>query len=81
MSFNKSQQEKLEKSGYRFVGTYGHAAVKTCHWTRQSIVDNGKVALYRLFAAVFYVAEYGVADACHLHADLMTSARVKGYFG
>ena len=41
MSFNKRQQEKLEKSGYRFVGSYGHAAVKTCHWTRQSIVDKG----------------------------------------
>ena len=41
MSFNKSQIEKLEKSGYRFVGTHGHAAVKTCHWTRQSIVDKG----------------------------------------
>ena len=41
MSFNTSQQEKLEKSGYRFVGTHGHAAVKTCHWTRQSIVDKG----------------------------------------
>ena len=41
MSFNKSQQEKLEKSGYRFVGSHGHAAVKTCHWTRQSIVDKG----------------------------------------
>ena len=39
MSFNTSQQEKLEKSGYRFVGTHGHAAVKTCHWTRQSIVE------------------------------------------
>ena len=35
MSFNKNQIEKLEKSGYRFVGTHGHAAVKTCHWTRQ----------------------------------------------
>ena len=41
MSFNKSQIEKLEKSGYRFVGQHGHAAVKTCHWTRQSIVDKG----------------------------------------
>ena len=41
MSFNKSQIEKLEKSGYRFVGTHGHAAVKTCHWTRQSISDKG----------------------------------------
>ena len=41
MSFNKSQIEKLEKSGYRFVGSRGHAAVKTCHWTRQSISDKG----------------------------------------
>ena len=41
MSFNKEQIEKLEKSGYRFVGTHGHAAVKTCHWTRQSISDKG----------------------------------------
>ena len=41
MSFNESQIEKLEKSGYRFVGQHGHAAVKTCHWTRQSIVDKG----------------------------------------
>lgn len=41
MSFNKSQQEKLEKSGYRFVGKHGHAAAKICHWTRQSILDGG----------------------------------------
>ena len=41
MSFNKKQIEKLEKSGYRFLGENGHAAVKTCHWTRQSIVDKG----------------------------------------
>ena len=41
MSFTKSQQEKLEKSGYRFVGEHGHAAAKICHWTRQSILDRG----------------------------------------
>ena len=41
MSFTKNQIEKLEKSGYRFVGKHGHAAVKTCHWTRQSISDKG----------------------------------------
>ncbi|MCR5027415.1 MAG: 4-demethylwyosine synthase TYW1 [Methanobrevibacter sp.] len=41
MSFNKSQQAKLEKSGYRFVGKHGHAAAKICHWTRQSILDKG----------------------------------------
>jgi tRNA wybutosine-synthesizing protein 1 len=41
MSFDENQIEKLEKSGYRFVGKHGHAAVKTCHWTRQSISDKG----------------------------------------
>ena len=41
MSFNESQIRKLEKSGYRFLGSHGHAAVKTCHWTRQSISDKG----------------------------------------
>ena len=41
MSFNKNQIEILEKSGYRFLGKHGHAAVKTCHWTRQSISDKG----------------------------------------
>ena len=41
MSFTKEQIDKLEKSGYRFLGSHGHAAVKTCHWTRQSIVDKG----------------------------------------
>lgn len=28
MSFNENQIAKLEKSGYRFVGKHGHAAVK-----------------------------------------------------
>ena len=41
MSFTKIQQEKLEKSGYRFVGKHGHAAAKICHWTRPSILDRG----------------------------------------
>lgn len=41
MSLNKNQQKKLEKSGYRFVGTHGHAAAKICHWTKQSILDKG----------------------------------------
>ncbi|SEL18147.1 tRNA wybutosine-synthesizing protein 1 [Methanobrevibacter gottschalkii] len=41
MSFNENQIQKLEKSGYRFVGKHRHAAVKTCHWTRQSIVEKG----------------------------------------
>lgn len=41
MSLNKKQVEKLESSGYRFVGSHNHAAVKICHWTKQSILDKG----------------------------------------
>lgn len=31
----------LEKKGYRFVGLKNHAAVKICHWTKKSIVNEG----------------------------------------
>lgn len=41
MSLNKKQVEKLESSGYRFVGSRNHAAAKICHWTKQSILDKG----------------------------------------
>lgn len=41
MSLNKKQVEKLETSGYRFVGSHNHAAAKICHWTKQSILDKG----------------------------------------
>ena len=41
MSLNKKQVEKLESSGYRFVGSHDHAAAKICHWTKQSILDKG----------------------------------------
>lgn len=41
MSLNKEQQEKLEYSGYRFLGKHGHAAAKICHWTKQSLLDKG----------------------------------------
>lgn len=41
MSLNKKQVEKLESSGYRFVGIHNHAAAKICHWTKQSILDKG----------------------------------------
>ena len=33
--------EKLEYSGYRFVGKNKHSAVKICHWTRQSLLNKG----------------------------------------
>ena len=39
MSFTKNQIEKLEKSGYRFVGKHGHAAVKTCHSMESNPTD------------------------------------------
>lgn len=41
MSLNKKQVEKLESSGYRFVGSHNHAAAKICHWTKQSILNKG----------------------------------------
>lgn len=41
MPLNKKQVEKLESSGYRFVGSHNHAAAKICHWTKQSILDKG----------------------------------------
>ena len=41
MSLNKKQVEKLESSGYRFVGSHNHAAAKICHWTKHSILDKG----------------------------------------
>jgi tRNA wybutosine-synthesizing protein 1 len=31
----------LEKKGYRFVGHNNHSAVKICHWTKKSIVNEG----------------------------------------
>lgn len=41
MSLTRTQVEKLESSGYRFVGSHNHAAAKICHWTKQSILDIG----------------------------------------
>ena len=41
MTLNEEQIQNLEKSGYRFLGKHGHAAVKTCHWTKRSLIDKG----------------------------------------
>lgn len=41
MSLTRTQVDKLESSGYRFVGSHNHAAAKICHWTKQSILDRG----------------------------------------
>ncbi|MCL2687377.1 MAG: 4-demethylwyosine synthase TYW1 [Methanobrevibacter sp.] len=35
------EQKKLEYSGYRFVGKFGHAAAKICHWTKKSLLNEG----------------------------------------
>jgi len=41
MSLSLKDLQKLEKSGYRFVGDKKHAATKICHWTRKSLLDQG----------------------------------------
>lgn len=41
MSLSNENIEKLEKMGYRFVGANKHSAVKVCHWTKKSILDEG----------------------------------------
>lgn len=33
-------RKELEKSGYRFVGSHKHSAVKVCEWTRNSLSQN-----------------------------------------
>ena len=42
MYISKSEKfKRLEKMGYRFVGKHAHTAVKTCLWTKKSILDEG----------------------------------------
>lgn len=41
VSLSLEDQKKLEYSGYRFLGSKGHAAVKICHWTKKSILNEG----------------------------------------
>ena len=41
VSLSLEDQRKLEYSGYRFLGSKGHAAVKICHWTKKSILNEG----------------------------------------
>lgn len=42
MSLSDWNLQKLEKMGYRFVGSNRHAAAKVCHWTKKSILDEGE---------------------------------------
>lgn len=41
MILSKEKLEKLEKMGYRFVGSNQHSATKVCHWTKKSILNGG----------------------------------------
>ena len=40
-SLTLEEQEKLEYSGYRFVGKNRHVAAKICHWTKKSLLNEG----------------------------------------
>jgi len=37
---SKDQIERLERAGYRVLGS-GHSAVKVCHWTKRSLTGRG----------------------------------------
>lgn len=41
MPLSDQNIERLEKKGYRFVGSKRHAAAKVCHWTKKSLLDEG----------------------------------------
>jgi len=41
MYLEESQRRRMERMGYRFVGEHRHSAVKTCLWTKKSIVNEG----------------------------------------
>ncbi len=41
MDFRRRVREKMEKIGYRFVGTHKHSAVKACEWCTKSMTEKG----------------------------------------
>jgi tRNA wybutosine-synthesizing protein 1 len=41
MTLSDYDLNKLEKKGYRFLGSRNHAAAKICHWTKKSLIDEG----------------------------------------
>nr|WP_048060618.1 4-demethylwyosine synthase TYW1 [Methanothermus fervidus] len=41
MRVEKKEIERLKKMGYHFVGKNQHTAVKTCLWTKKSLLDEG----------------------------------------
>jgi len=45
------QQKRLQDANYKLVGQHKHAAVKLCHWTKESIKTGGESHCYK---QVFY---------------------------
>lgn len=41
MKMTDNDLKRLEKKGYRFVGSNKHSAAKICHWTKKSILNEG----------------------------------------
>ncbi|MFN4133751.1 MAG: radical SAM protein, partial [Candidatus Hadarchaeales archaeon] len=62
----KSKVEALENAGYRIIGEHRHSAVKVCHWTKKSLLDQGVC-----YKEKFYGAELGVRS--HLCLQLTPS--------
>lgn len=51
---SRDQIERLERAGYRVLGS-GHSAIKVCHWTKRSLVD--RAVCYK---EQFYGKEIGI---------------------
>lgn len=45
------QQKRLQDANYKLVGAHKHAAVKLCHWTKESVKSGGAQHCYK---QVFY---------------------------
>lgn len=45
------QQKRLQEANYKLVGEHKHAAVKLCHWTKESVKSGGAQHCYK---QVFY---------------------------
>ncbi|MEJ8542331.1 4-demethylwyosine synthase TYW1 [Methanothermobacter wolfeii] len=39
--YSEEARQRMERMGYRFVGSNLHSAVKTCLWTKKSIINEG----------------------------------------
>jgi tRNA wybutosine-synthesizing protein 1 len=50
-----SSVKELENAGYRIMGKHGHGAVKVCHWTKKSLLNQGVC-----YKEQFYSRELGI---------------------